>query len=129
MSDSVFRLPLLKKAGRTPKPRRVARSVERIGRHAMIERRDHCMTEIAQLRNDARTSGVLADKVRQLLTRHWSASSWHSRADILRTAEWLVGIVRKGTEDGSSIAVDAGRARQVRARSRNAGEAIGEPLQ
>jgi hypothetical protein len=128
MAGSVFRPPLLKKAGRTPQPQCVARSVVRIGRHAMIERRDHCMSVVAQLRNDARASGVLANKVRQLLTRHWAASSWRSRADLLRTAEWLVGIVRKSAEADSSIAVDAGQFSHVRARSRNPRETIGEQL-
>src|SRR5262249_48384863 len=59
-------------------------------------RRDHCMAEIAGFWSGSRNSGGLFEKARLLLTRHWSVSPWRGRADILRTAEWLVGIGKKG---------------------------------
>jgi hypothetical protein len=91
--------PLLRKAlGRTAKPARATRSVERIGRQDMIDRRDHCMAEIAHFRPETVEASDLFDKARQLLTRHWSVSSWRARADILRTAEWLIGVGKKGAE-------------------------------
>jgi hypothetical protein len=98
MSGTMFR-PLLRKApGRVAKAPRPARSVERIGRQAMIARRDHCMSEIARVcpRPDAADS--LLEKARQLLTRHWAASSWRARTDILRTAEWLIGVGKKSAD-------------------------------
>jgi hypothetical protein len=98
MPRTMFR-PLLRKApGRTAKAPRAARSFERIGRQAMIDRRDHCMTEIVQFESRRGDSANLIDKARQLLTRHWSVSSWRARADILRTAEWLIGVGKKGAE-------------------------------
>jgi hypothetical protein len=98
MPRTIFR-PLLRKAsGRKATAARPARPVARIGRQTLIDRRDHCMAEIAHLAPVPGDSGSLADKARQLLTRHWSVSSWRARADILRTAEWLIGIGKKGTE-------------------------------
>jgi hypothetical protein len=96
MLHTTFR-PLLRKAsGRKPQPSRPTRPVERIARQVLIDRRDHCMAEIARLWSEAGNSVSLFAKARQLLTRHWSASSWRARADILRTAEWLIGIGRQG---------------------------------
>ena len=43
---------------------------------------------------------VSAAKAGRLLTQHWSASSWRARADILRTAEWLVGISKQSAASG-----------------------------
>jgi hypothetical protein len=91
--------PLLRKApGRAAKAARATRSVERIGRQEMIDRRDCCMAEITQFGSQSGDSASLIEKARQLLTRHWSVSSWRSRADLLRTAEWLIGIGKKGAE-------------------------------
>jgi len=96
MSRTMFQPLPRKAAGRKPQPSRVARPVERITRQALIDRRDHCMAEIAGFWSGSRNSGGLFEKARLLLTRHWSASPWRGRADILRTAEWLVGIGKKG---------------------------------
>jgi hypothetical protein len=110
MSGTILHPPLPKPAGRKPKPVRVVRAVERIGRQEMIDQRDRCMAEIARVRRESATPNSFFDKARQLLTKHWSASSWRSRADILRTAEWLVGVGRRdmanaapAQEDGSVI--------------------------
>jgi hypothetical protein len=101
MSRTMLRPLLRKPPGRKPQASRVARPVERIARQALIDRRDHCMAEIARFWCEPGNSGNLFEKARQLLTRHWSASSWRARADILRTAEWLIGIGKKGTESAS----------------------------
>ena len=102
MLHTTFR-PLLRKAsGRKSQPSRPTRSGERIARQALIDRRDRCMAEIAHFWSGPENSGRLFEKARQLLTRHWSASSWRARADILRTAEWLVGIGKKGAESTAS---------------------------
>jgi hypothetical protein len=96
MLHTTFR-PLLRKAsGRKPQPSRPTRPVERIARQMLIDRRDHCMAEIARLWSEAGNSGSLFEKARQLLTRHWSVSTWRARADLIRTAEWLIGIGKKG---------------------------------
>ena len=95
MTGEVFPLLLRKKAGDTTRTGRGRAPAKRIGRAAVIERRDRCMTEIARLRARDSTSGALADKAYRLLTAHWAASSWHARTDILRSAEWLLGISRK----------------------------------
>ena len=59
------------------------------------------MAEIAHFWSEPENSGRLFEKDRQLLTRHWSASSWRARADILRTAEWLVGVGKRTAESAS----------------------------
>jgi len=91
------------KAGRKASPVRVERSVERIGRQRMIDRRARCMDEIVRLQADANSSGALLDNARCLLTKHWSTAAWRRRADILRTAEWLVGVAARNVDsDGSN---------------------------
>ena len=94
MAGDVLRALLRKKSG-APGTGRGVVAPKRIGRDAMIERRDRCITQLARLRHGKNVSGALADKARHLLTSHWSASSWRARADILRTAEWLLGISQK----------------------------------
>jgi hypothetical protein len=98
MSRTIFRPLLLKASGRKATAARPARAVEHIGRQTLIDRRDHCMAEIARFAAAPGDSRNMFDKARQLLTRHWSVSSWRARADILRTAEWLIGIGKKGGE-------------------------------
>jgi hypothetical protein len=98
MARAIFQ-PLFRKAsGRTAKAARATRPVERIGRQALIDRRDRCMAEIARFWPQPGDAGSLFEKARQLLTRHWAASSWRARADILRTAEWLIGVGKRKAE-------------------------------
>jgi hypothetical protein len=101
MSHTVVR-PLLRRApGRKSQPVRATRPVERIARQALIERRDRCMAEVARFWSEPGSLASLYTKARQLLTRHWSASSWRGRADLLRTAEWLVGVGKRSAESAS----------------------------
>jgi len=102
MPRNALRSSLRNKSGRTPQPERVARAVPRIGRQSLIERRDLCMSEIVRLSSDANAASSFLNKARQLLTRHWWSSSWRARADVLRTAEWLVGLGRKGAANNDS---------------------------
>ena len=64
------------------------------------------MAEIARVRRESTTPNSFFDKARQLLTRHWSLSSWRSRADLLRTAEWLVGVGRRDMANGAAAQED-----------------------
>lgn len=94
MSDTIFK-PLLRKApGRKKAPAAPKRSIERMGRQEMIARRDHCMITITRERDEPNPNAFFV-KARTLLTRHWYPSSWRSRADILRNAEWLVRVGEK----------------------------------
>src|SRR5262245_25534774 len=102
MSGEALQLLLRKKSGRTTRPARALRSVEHIRRADLIERRSVCMAEIARWRSGTDVSESLTGKAQQLLTRHWSTSSWRARADILRTAEWLVGVSKNAA--GTSLA-------------------------
>lgn len=97
MAGDVLRFLLRKKATYATKGGRGSAPPKRIGRAVMIERRDRCMSEVVRLRSSASASGALADKAYRLLTTHWAASSWRARSDILRSAEWLLGISRKVT--------------------------------
>jgi hypothetical protein len=102
MSRTMYRPLLGKASGRKAKAPRVIRSVEPLGRRVLIDRRDRCMAEIARFWSEPATSRSFFDKARQLLTRHWSASSWRARADLLRTAEWLIGVAKKSAESARS---------------------------
>jgi hypothetical protein len=84
-------------AGRAAKTSAVLRPTKRIGRQSLIERRDLCMAEIARRNGETGDARNLSTKARQLLTRHWWSSSWRARADVLRAAEWLLGIGRSGS--------------------------------
>src|SRR6516164_9273026 len=92
-----------RKGGRTSKPVRVKRSVKLIPRHELIAGRQQCMVEIAHLWSDAMGSRNFLEKARQLLTKHWSASSWSFRGDILRSAEWLIAAARKSIRARHSV--------------------------
>lgn len=94
--------PSRRGGGRKAQPVRVARSVEKVRRLELIGRRDRCLDDIAQLRNESDNSSRLADKAMRLLTQHWSASSWHLRTDILRSAEWLIGVGKNGAAAGDA---------------------------
>ena len=62
------------------------------------------MAEIARVLVASQAiAASLFDKARQLLTRHWSVSSWRARADILRTAEWLIGVGNEGRGSGARL--------------------------
>src|SRR4029453_19470798 len=92
-------------------PVRGVRGVEPAGRQEMIDQRDRCIAEIARVRRESATPNSFFDKARQLLTKHWSASSWRSRADILRTAEWLVGVGRRDMANGAAARGEGGAVR------------------
>jgi len=116
MSPTILQ-PWVKAPGRKSNAPRAARPVARIPRQALIDRRDHCMVAIARFWSQPGDRGSLFEKARQLLTRHWSAASWRARADILRTAEWLIGIGTTGADPTSIIPDGARVIRSARDRS------------
>jgi hypothetical protein len=81
---------------RKPNLPQVLKPARRPSRRAMIDQRDRCIAELARFRNGPGPNSFF-DKSLQLLTRHWSTSSWHARAEILRTAEWLIELGSRGT--------------------------------
>jgi hypothetical protein len=100
MSDTVLK-PLLKAPGRKKAPVAAKRPIARLARQEIIDRRDRCLSAIAGHRDDSKPNAFFV-KARILLTRHWYPSSWRSRADILRNAEWLVRVVARSEQLGSS---------------------------
>src|SRR5262249_27365248 len=85
--------PLLRKTPRRKKaPAATKRSVERIGRQELTARGDRCTRAIARHDRDGSNDNAFFSKARTLLTRHWYPSTWRSRADLLRDAEWLVRV-------------------------------------
>jgi hypothetical protein len=94
--------PRLRKApGRKRAPVAAKRPIPRVGREEMIDRRDRCLGAIAGHRNESNSNAFFL-KARTLLTRHWYPSSWRSRADILRNAEWLVRVGSRSDRGESS---------------------------
>src|SRR5262245_25657920 len=92
MADPGFNPPLRKPAPRKEGPCAARRSAERIGRQELTARRDRCIMAIARHDRDGSNDNAFFSKARTLLTRHWYPSSWRSRADLLRNAEWLVRV-------------------------------------
>jgi hypothetical protein len=91
MSDMVFNPPLRNAPWRKGAPVAAKRPIARIGRKEMIGRRDRCLSAIAGHRNESNSNAFFL-KARTLLTRHWYPSSWRSRTNILRNAEWQVRV-------------------------------------
>jgi hypothetical protein len=118
MASTALRPILREQAGRKAKPARASRAVERVGRQALIDKRDRCMAEIAHCSDCGGPADRLFDKARQLLTRHWSVSPWRSRADILRTAEWLIGVGRNSLAAEPSREMGAAGALRSRSAAR-----------
>jgi hypothetical protein len=115
MSDAILPPSLRSNGGRKAQPARAPRISKRLNRQEMIARRDSCMAGIAHANNERGAQSEMLHKARQLLTRHWAASSWRARADLVRTAEWLVGIGASPARfgDGSTQEPDAVRNRRL----------------
>jgi hypothetical protein len=103
MSDTALKPRPRKAPGRKKAPIASKRPIARLGRQEMIDRRDRCLSAIADHRDDSNPNAFYM-KARTLLTRHWYPSSWRSRVDILRNAEWLmrVGVRSEQLESSSS---------------------------
>ena len=74
---------------------------------AQIDRtRDRYVEMIALARKLESHPNAMIDKAHRLLTRHWGKSDWASRADILKTVDWLlkVGTIHPGSAKGGSAA-------------------------
>lgn len=52
------------------------------------------MRDISAMRAGAPAEMGFVEKALQLLTRDWSLATWRSRADILRTVDWLLRMER-----------------------------------
>src|SRR5689334_1729854 len=60
---------------------------------AQIDRqRDSYIQMIALARKFDTHPSAMIDKAQRLLTRHWGKSNWASRAEILKTVDWLLQI-------------------------------------
>jgi hypothetical protein len=77
-------------AGRRRRGKKAAvTSAERVV--LVLSQRDALMAEIA-VGMRAKTPSPLIKKASALLTRFWARADWHSRAEILRTARWLLNL-------------------------------------
>ena len=84
--------PLSRKGSRRkPDLPRALKPARRPKRQAMIDQRDRCIAELARFRNELAPNSFFENAL-QLLTRHWSVSSWQVRVEILRTADWLINV-------------------------------------
>jgi hypothetical protein len=101
MSETVFKRLARKAPGRKKAPVVSKRPVARLGRQEIIDRRDRCLSMIAASLDESKLNAFFV-KARTLLTRHWYPSSWRSRADILRNAEWLVRVGARSEQLRSS---------------------------
>jgi hypothetical protein len=61
---------------------------------AILTERDRHLATIAGLRRRHGASNAFASKALTLLTRGWGLANWTTRADLLRTAAWLLQLQR-----------------------------------
>lgn len=59
---------------------------------AILAKRLNLMVEIARLRNWNGTSRKPLDRAELLLTARWGRATWATRANLLKSAQWLVGL-------------------------------------
>jgi hypothetical protein len=71
----------------------------------ILSQRDRLVGEIGLLRERGSGSKFI-DNAQQLLTRWWSTANWNAREDLLRTADWLVRLGKRETQDGRSLCVN-----------------------
>lgn len=64
--------------------------------HSCVDRillhREKLVTEI----NSLRGASHHMDKAQQLLTRWWSTTTWSAREDLLKAADWLIRLEKRG---------------------------------
>ena len=65
----------------------------------ILAQRDRLIVEIARLRSQAGPSTELTDKASTLLTRWWSSASWKAREQLLKSANWLVRLEQRRTQE------------------------------
>lgn len=67
-------------------------SAQRPPQEAILAKRTQLMVEIARLRNWNGTSRKPLDRAELLLTARWGRATWAARANLLKSAQWLVGL-------------------------------------
>jgi hypothetical protein len=67
----------------------------------ILRQRERLIAEMMQLRDRGQAS-KLVDNAQALLTRLWSPASWDTREDLLKSADWLVRLARRGSQMQSS---------------------------
>lgn len=60
----------------------------------ILARREQLMADLSRLRQEGE-GARFADNARKLLTRWWSTNNWHSREELLRSAEWLIRVAQR----------------------------------
>jgi hypothetical protein len=71
--------------------------------------RDRYVEMIALTRKIDAHPSALVDKAHRLLTRHWGRSDWGTRANILKTVDWLlnVAMIHPGVANNDAVASSA----------------------
>jgi hypothetical protein len=67
----------------------------------ILRQRERLIAEMMQLRGQGQASNFI-DNAQVLLTRLWSPASWHAREDLLKSADWLIRLERRGSQMQSS---------------------------
>jgi len=71
---------------------------------ALSEKRAECVREIELLRRQLKILPPLAEKARRLLQpRYWSHANWRTRAEILRSVEWLLRMAESAPSGISNL--------------------------
>jgi hypothetical protein len=70
---------------------------------AILARRDDLVAEIRRLQASGANSRFVLN-AQHLLTLWWSRSDWTAREELLRTAGWLIGLVRAAPDAAHDVA-------------------------
>ena len=67
----------------------------RVSHSALRNERERCIEALKRLAA-SRGTNCFFDKAMILLTRHWGETRWSSRAELLHTVDFLIGIGSRG---------------------------------
>ena len=75
--------------------------------NAIAQERERRLAEIRSLAGPGPMPASFAYKAQRLLTLGWARASWRSRAEILRTVDWLLDLerVRQSGQQASTVGV------------------------
>jgi len=85
-------------------PRRRGTARQRSSRQKIdniLRERERLVAEMMQLRDQGQASKFIGN-AQVLLTRLWSPASWDARDELLKSADWLIRLERRGSQMRSS---------------------------
>lgn len=85
-------LPNRRRSRRILLPRPAAQAPSKISTNAILARREKLIAEVKNLEEKCQLSSRSVGNMRRLLTRKWGESDWQARLQILKSANWFIGL-------------------------------------